>query len=70
MKKISVKEKELVNIKKKLDRIPNYLDRLLNSIQFSLLDEDWRLIEKISVCNGNCSKAIDHILKQKDKSVS
>ena len=70
MKKISVDKKELVSIKKELDRTSKYWDIFLNLTHLLLVDEDWRLIKKISICNGNCSKAIDDILKQKDKSVS
>ena len=66
MKKITVKEKELVSIKKELDRTSKYWDSLLNLIEPCLLEKEWLLIKRISASNYKCSETIDHIFKSKE----
>jgi hypothetical protein len=63
MKKISVNIKELTEIKDDLENTLKTWDSLLNVLEASMLEEDWKLVHAITKPTEKSIKRIKRILR-------
>ena len=63
MKKISVNIKDLTEIKDDLENTLKAWDSLLNVLEASMLEEDWRLVHAITRSTEKSIKKINRILR-------
>ena len=63
MKKVSVNIKELTEIKDDLENTLKTWDSLLNVLEASMLDEDWKLVHAITRLTEKSIKKIKRILR-------
>ena len=70
MQKITVEKKELLKIKKRLEKAGLEFCNFICYLDPCLLDEDEALIRKIERSLGYCGSKLDGIVCQSDKNIS